>query len=179
MKNQKGVTHTGRLRGQYRYNKFQVLYLTGMTVEQLHEFQFNMGCEWLMHYTSRNRDFVDTMMREKLVWDWWKNEWYRTDVELLPRLYEVYGEDIRDWLASVDFNDEGDVLVMEGGDMVMNGLDEAESEIRKTNVLAEYRMAHQACFMRYSFPYRLLGKDWERLVTSVEKYYDSLEGKTE
>lgn len=84
------VTHIDRMRGQYNYNRKQVLFLTGMTEAQYAQLMFDTGVEWLCQYTGDDEEMLRMVLSQPVVWQWWKNEWNRRDDEFLPALFRKY-----------------------------------------------------------------------------------------
>lgn len=84
------LSHVSRMRSQYAYNRTQVLWLTSMTDEQLSEFQFETGMDWLVSYTNEDRAVLVTLLHEPMIWKWWLNEWNRRDaLYYLSPLYKM------------------------------------------------------------------------------------------
>lgn len=78
------------MRAQYAYNRAQVLWLTGMTDEELSAHQLDEGSLWLEAYTGGNPEAVAALETDPLVWKWWLNEWNRRDDTLcLSSLYRM------------------------------------------------------------------------------------------
>jgi hypothetical protein len=111
-------------------------------------------------------------MTQPLIWKWWLNEWNRRDADNLKGLYEIYGDNgtIAEWLAKgwVDFEDSGLVVGPEGLS-VGNGLSVAERELRYCEVMVHYRCIHQIVFIKYTPPYHLLDKGWEKVMQQCRK----------
>jgi hypothetical protein len=84
------MSHIEMVRMQNRYNRMQVLYLTGMSDEELYNFQFNTGLDWIVSYTKENRFAATNLLTNPLMWAWWLNEWNRREETLLPFLYGTY-----------------------------------------------------------------------------------------
>ena len=79
-------THIDKMRGQYNYNRMQVLYLTGMSHEQLCNMQFDMGMQWLRKYAlpteitdAKDEEMLSWILSQPIIWKWWVNEWNRRD----------------------------------------------------------------------------------------------------
>lgn len=88
------ITHIQQLRAQYAYNRKQVLWLTGMTDEELSGFQLDTGMDWLTHYTCEAKYLLEQLMREPMIWRWWINEWnLRDDALYLAQLYRFGGKE--------------------------------------------------------------------------------------
>lgn len=88
----KTIPHIRRVQGQYDYKRKQVLYLTGMTDEELSHFQFDTGVEWLTRFTGDTPEVLAPLMRQEIIWKWWVNEWNRRDEQYLPSIYAGYME---------------------------------------------------------------------------------------
>jgi hypothetical protein len=78
------------MRIQYKYNRAQVLWLTGMTDGMLSQFQFDTGLQWLSAYTTSDEDMLRWIMSQPLIWKWWLNEWNRRDAGYLDHLYRHF-----------------------------------------------------------------------------------------
>lgn len=88
------TTHIAQLRGQYAYNRKQVLWLTGMTDDDLFAFQMDQGLDWLQIYTHEDRLLLLEVMKQPLIWKWWINQWNRLDnIFVISKLYECSAEE--------------------------------------------------------------------------------------
>lgn len=86
----KHISHIAQMRAQYAYNRKQVLWLTGMSDEELSNHQFEEGLAWLTAYTGGEEEATAALMLEPLIWKWWTNEWNRRDDgQYLSCLYDV------------------------------------------------------------------------------------------
>ena len=84
------TSHIAQVRGQYAYNRKQVLYLTGMSDAMVSQFQFDTGLQWLTQYCIHEDDMLRWLLSQPLIWKWWLNEWNRRDDEFLSLLYSYY-----------------------------------------------------------------------------------------
>lgn len=78
--------HAAALRGQQHYNRKQVLYLTGLTEQQLTEMQMFLLSEWLSYFHPVHTP--DEWMCSEGLWQWWQYMWADLDEEVLPFLYD-------------------------------------------------------------------------------------------
>lgn len=84
------MNHLANIRAQHDYNRKQVLWLTGMTDEELSSFQLETGMDWLKRYTLEERHILDEVMRKPMIWKWWMLQWnIRDDRHFLHCLYHV------------------------------------------------------------------------------------------
>lgn len=79
MATQQNISHTARMRGQYNYNRLQVLWLTGMSHEDLSTFQFETGIAWLSAHTGETQPELRLVLQQPVIWAWWLNAWHRRD----------------------------------------------------------------------------------------------------
>lgn len=90
------TSHIAYMRRQYAYNVKQVLWLTGMTEDELNDFMFRTGLDWLAHYTKDDKDMLAIVLKSEIIWKWWVNEWYiRDHKRFLSALYVVNDKRIR------------------------------------------------------------------------------------
>lgn len=80
------TTHIQKQRAQFAYNRKQVLWLTAMTNEELNAFQFDTGLDWLQRYTNEQRELLNEIMRQPLIWKWWMLNWNRRDDDVCLRM---------------------------------------------------------------------------------------------
>lgn len=78
-----------RTRGQFKYNRQQVLYLTGMTQEQYNNFQIDTAKEWVERYYQSIMD-TDRLLSTIMFWKWWMYHWSGIDDKMiLSVLYDA------------------------------------------------------------------------------------------
>lgn len=88
------TTHVKKMRKQYEYNSWQVMWLTGMTTQQFFELMFETGVVWLEQFTNKDRALLEAFLQEEVIWDWWANEWFvRDDQQFLQSLYYMQKEE--------------------------------------------------------------------------------------
>src|SRR5699024_6578113 len=88
------TSYMDQLRGQYSYNRKQVLYLTGMDDKDLLRFQESLLIDWLQVHTLEERETLEPLFDNTLIWKWWINEWNRRDESIvLPNLYHFNTEE--------------------------------------------------------------------------------------
>src|SRR5438309_1137907 len=74
-------------KSQFRYNKMQVLYLTGISDEQYNNFQIDMAKAWVEFYWQ---NIIDTkvLLNTTIFWRWWVLQWNGIDDRsILQTLY--------------------------------------------------------------------------------------------
>ena len=85
------ITHTNQVHGQYNANKQAVLWLTGMSEEELTDFMTDTGTTWLQQiakeYVVMTRNELKEIIIQPNLWQWWKNEWCRRDGVFLNSLF--------------------------------------------------------------------------------------------
>jgi hypothetical protein len=77
--------HAAALRGQQQYNRKQVLYLTGLTDQQLTQMQMFLLSEWLSYFHPAHTP--DEWMCSEGLWKWWLYVWNDLDEQVLPAMY--------------------------------------------------------------------------------------------
>jgi hypothetical protein len=43
------------------------------------EFQYRYGCEYLQHFLPGDPVGIDLLLKQRLYWNWWKNQWHNRD----------------------------------------------------------------------------------------------------
>lgn len=93
MRNDKGVTHTGRWRAQYDADELAVLALTGMSLGELVDLKTDTGKRWLMIYAMNNCGYTasdaEEMWKEPILLQWWNTEWRRMDHFVLLKVLHL------------------------------------------------------------------------------------------
>lgn len=84
------VKHTRVVRSQFRANRKEVLFLTGMTDEALTHFQRATVVQWLLFQGNMQEETFALMRTRSEVWDWWMYYWNLRDEGLLPSLYRQF-----------------------------------------------------------------------------------------
>lgn len=84
------VTHIDFVRGQYAYNRKQVLWLTGITEDELNNLIYETGEAWITAHIGNDQEMASYLLAQEEIWNWWKNEWHRRDACNLPALYDIY-----------------------------------------------------------------------------------------
>ena len=83
------MTHTETLKGQFNYNRKQVLWLTDMTEEEYNNFQIDTAKAWTERYWTDVYD-VDQLLTSTLFWQWWGYTWNDIDERsMLRQLYSI------------------------------------------------------------------------------------------
>lgn len=83
------TTHSDKLKGQFSYNKKQVLWLTDMTEQEYHDFQTDTAKAWA------DRNWADVYNTDNLIvtntfWGWWKYNWNKADDDcIIAVLYTI------------------------------------------------------------------------------------------
>lgn len=81
-----------RTRGQFKYNRQQVLYLTGMCQEQYNNFQIDTAKAWVERYWQKIMN-VDALLNTTSFWQWWMYQWNVIDDKcIVAALYDVEKE---------------------------------------------------------------------------------------
>ena len=88
--NQRKVTYLNVM-AQYRYNVLQVLWLTGMTEQELERMVMDAGVMWLLSYTREQDEvFIREVLNEPELRSFWVHEWCARDNEqFLKSLYHM------------------------------------------------------------------------------------------
>ena len=94
MRNDKGVTHTARIRAQFHNDELGIMFFTGMTLESLTDFKLDTGKEWLVKYCRSSAVLTMTeaeeLWMEPLLLQWWNLEWRRMDhYIILPIIHKI------------------------------------------------------------------------------------------
>ncbi len=82
--------HAAALRGEQHYNRKQVLYLTGMSEQQLTDMQYFLLSEWLSYF-HRSHTPEEWLIGEG-IFKWWVYVWNEGDEQVLPKLYALSGK---------------------------------------------------------------------------------------
>lgn len=83
------MNQASRTRGQFKYNRQQVLFLTGMTQAQYNNFQIDTAKAWTERFFQRIMN-TDALLNTTLFWQWWMYQWNCIDDKaLLLSLYEM------------------------------------------------------------------------------------------
>lgn len=97
MRNKNGVSHTGRVRGQFHADEASVLFFTGMDLNELTDLKMDMGKEWIMKHCKENgiSDVeAEEMWKEEQLLQWWNLQWKRMDhYVILPILHRFESKD--------------------------------------------------------------------------------------
>lgn len=80
------MTHAQTLRGQFNYNRKQVLWLTGLSPEHYEGFITDTAKGFVDQFEKLFN--VDALLDTPFFWDWWHFMWNDADeVWILPALY--------------------------------------------------------------------------------------------
>lgn len=83
------VSHIETMRAQYKYNVLQVLWLTGMDEFQFGELMLETGLSWMEWHTGDDKGLLALLLKNEIIWNWWRNEWYKRDNECyLKAIYQ-------------------------------------------------------------------------------------------
>lgn len=77
--------HAAAIRGQQHYNRKQVLFLTGMSEQQLADMQMFLLSEWLSYFHPVHTP--DEWLCSEALWNWWQYMWADWDEQVLPGMY--------------------------------------------------------------------------------------------
>lgn len=86
-------SHIEMLRIQFKYNRTQVLWLTGMSEEALLNLIYDTGVTWIKMHTGETEAAVRRLLSQPMIWQWWTHEWnLRDDTWALDGLYQIIPE---------------------------------------------------------------------------------------
>lgn len=84
------TAHAIKTRGQFKYNRAQILYLTGMDDQQFNNFQIDTAKAWVERYWQNLLD-IDTLLNCVEFWRWWMYQWNLVDDRaIIQNLYVVH-----------------------------------------------------------------------------------------
>lgn len=94
MRNANGVTHTGYVRGAvFTNDERQVLFFTGMDLNQYYDMKYDMGRRWLHNWCvgyGFTPEEAVSLWWEKEIMRVWNNRWKVMDhMEIVPQLHRV------------------------------------------------------------------------------------------
>lgn len=106
---------------------------------QYGEFQYKIGCQYLQHFISIDPVAIDTLTRNKLYWNWWKNQWHDRDFGYLTNPW-LYHPDVpvEDKLCIYRFYHDAEVLSLEispNGIILGSAYSKMIGDLIKTEVL--------------------------------------------
>lgn len=82
------IPNARRAKAQFKYNQFQVCWLTGMSEEEYNTLMYETAVRWLEMYLGDTAD-ITNLLKEPIIWGWWQSQWnLRDEGGNLSRLYE-------------------------------------------------------------------------------------------
>lgn len=76
-------SHTTQISKQMHQSKTSITKLLNWNELQYAELQYNSGLQYLSFYIPDDPQGIDMLERNKLFWNWWKNQWAMRDLAFL------------------------------------------------------------------------------------------------